>query len=294
MRLATVEYFANEFQSVVIEPREPQTSFPLHDHEFDEIVIVQSGNGWHIINDRPSFITRGEVFYINAADHHEFERVDGLHLVNVLYRLDRLTIQSEDIRRSLFSVDRRPAGDELEGRHWQITEETLGELTPVIAALVRESRKADPLSKVMSEALFLQLVVALHRNRFPLDGGALPPAARLNHVLGYLRHNFAEPIDLDDLAERFGYSVRNFHRIFREATGTTPHNYLIKVRINHAMRALSSTDDSITDIAFDSGFNDGNYFSYCFNKMAGVSPRAYRRLLRRGPVDRIASEAMVA
>ena len=106
--------------------------------------------------------------------------------------------------------------------------------------------------------------------------------AKLGHVLSYLRHNFAEPIDVDGLAERFGYSVRNFHRLFRDATGTTPHNYLFKVRINHAMRALSLTDDSVTAIAFSSGFNDGNYFSYCFNKMAGISPTGYRRSARHG------------
>lgn len=279
MRLSMIEYFSNESQAVAVEPREPQMSFPRHDHEFDEIVIVRSGNGWHVVNDKPHFITCGELFYIKAKDHHEFDQVNELRLVNILYCLDRLSIRSDELYR-LLCLSSHAVGED--GLHWQVTEDTLSQLDPLIAVLIKESRKTGFLSKTMAEALFLQLVVTLYRNRFPIDSDDMPAASRLGHVLSYLRHHFTQPIDLDELAERFGYSVRNFHRVFRGATGTTPHNYLMMVRINHAMRALSLTDDSITDIAFDSGFNDGNYFSYCFNKTAGGSPSAYRQTARNG------------
>jgi transcriptional regulator GlxA family with amidase domain len=71
--------------------------------------------------------------------------------------------------------------------------------------------------------------------------------------------------------------MRTFTRMFREATATTPHNYLVQLRIGHAMHAMRTTSDSITAIAHASGFNDSNYFSSCFSKLTGVSPSEYRR-----------------
>jgi transcriptional regulator GlxA family with amidase domain len=122
--------------------------------------------------------------------------------------------------------------------------------------------------------------VTLSRERFATDGGRLAPSARLAQVLKYLRHNCTGPLDLDDIAHRFGYAPRTFRRVFREATATTPHGYLVKLRLAHAMRALRATDDKVTDIAFAAGFNDANYFSYAFSKLIGMSPSRYREEAR--------------
>src|SRR5262249_60054077 len=95
-----------------------------------------------------------------------------------------------------------------------------------------------------------------------------------------LRDNGTQPVDLDDVAGRFGYAPRTFRRVFRDATATTPHGYLVKLRLGHAMRALRASDDTVTDIAFAAGFNDANYFSYAFSKLIGISPSRYREQAR--------------
>ncbi|MEP3932587.1 helix-turn-helix transcriptional regulator, partial [Rhodopirellula bahusiensis] len=59
-----------------------------------------------------------------------------------------------------------------------------------------------------------------------------------------------------------------------------PIKYLIQVRIQEASRLLRSTDRSITDIAFDVGFSDSNYFSRQFRTHLGLSPREYRKQMR--------------
>jgi len=276
MKLAVRDWFRRESQSVAVEPRTPQERFPLHEHEFGEIVIVMSGNGWHILNEEPQFITCGEVFYIRPEDRHSFEQVNDLFLTNVIYRPSERLLRPDRIRRLLEPED---AGGR---RRWQVTDEALRALQPLLGQLARESASDDPLSDVMSESLFTQLAVALCRHRFAVDGDDLPAPARLGHVLAYLRHHCGEDVDLDELAHRFGYSPRNFCRLFREATATTPHNYLVQLRVSCAMRALRATTDSITDIAFACGFHDSNYFSSCFSKIAGASPSEYRRLFHGG------------
>jgi AraC family L-rhamnose operon transcriptional activator RhaR len=274
MKLVVHDWFRRESAAIAVEPRTPQARFPLHEHEFGEIVIVMSGNGWHVLNDEPQLITCGEVYYIRPEDRHAFDQVNDLYLTNVMYRPSERLLRPERIQQLL-----EPEGDGGR-RRWQVTEDGLREAQGLVDQLTRETRSDDPLSDVMAESIFLQLAVVLCRRRFAIDGDRLPPSARLGHLLAFLRHHCSEDVNLDEVAHRFGYSPRTFGRAFRDATATTPHSYLVQLRLGRAMRALRTTSDNITDIAFACGFHDSNYFSSCFSKMTGRSPSEYRRQAR--------------
>ena len=273
LKLKGCEFFRGESQFVGVEPRTPQPSFPLHEHDFCELVIVTSGHGWHVLNGEPHLLSCGEVLYLGTEDRHAFDQVQDLFLTNVLYRPNGGLLHPERLRPYL-----QPSReDDGERRYWQLSGEALRRLAPVLSALARESQRSDAASHLMAESLLVQLIVMLWRDRFASDGERLSPRGRLLHILKYLRHNCTEPIDLEALAERFGYSPRHLRRIFREATATTPHDYLVKLRLGRAMRALRTSDASVTDVALASGFNDGNYFAYTFRRQTGMSPSRYRR-----------------
>ena len=278
MKLPAGEYFRSSTQAVAVEPRTPQARFPLHDHEFDEVVIVMSGHGWHVLDEEPRLITCGEILFIRAGDHHAFDDVHDLFLTNVLYRPTDRLLRSDRLQQCL-DLDGGPEGAR---RHWQLSEDTLARVGPLLDRLAQEAQRPDPLSELMAESLFMELCVTLRRERFATDGEHLEGGARLAHVLAFLRARCTGEVDVDEVARRFGYSPRNFARVFREATATTPHSYLVQLRLGHAMRALRTTDASVTDIAFASGFNDSCHFSSSFSKMTGVSPREYRRRARVG------------
>jgi AraC family L-rhamnose operon transcriptional activator RhaR len=274
MRLAVRDWFRRKSQVVTVEPRIPQDRFPVHDHEFGEIVVVASGNGWHVWNDEPQFITGGEVFYIRPQDRHSFEEVSDLHLTNFLYRPSDRMLGPDRIRQLLET----PEGH----NRWQLTDDALRQLDPLIVQLTGEVHSDDPYSDIVAESLFIQLAVALWRHRIPIYCDQLPVQSRFGHVLAYLRYHCTAEVSFADVARRSGYSLRTFTRVFREITGTTPHNYLVQLRIARAKRAIRMTDHSITEIAFASGFHDSNYFSSCFSRITGLSPSAYRRQIQDG------------
>jgi AraC family L-rhamnose operon transcriptional activator RhaR len=281
MKLSVRDWFRRKTQTVTVEPRVPQDRFPVHDHEFGEVVIVMSGNGWHLWNDEPQFITSGEVFYVRPEDRHAFEQVSDLTLINFLYQPSARFLGPDRIQDLLED----PAGR----RRWQLTDDAMQQIEPLIAQLTREVRSEDPYSDIVAESLFLQLAVALRRHRTPIECDSLPAQGRFGHVLAYLRHHCTGDLSVEDVAQRSGYSLRTFTRTFREATGTTPHNYLVQLRIEHAKRAIRTTQSSITDIAFASGFHDSNYFSSCFSKLTGVSPSEYRRRVQE-PAEAAAAD----
>lgn len=93
----------------------------------------------------------------------------------------------------------------------------------------------------------------------------------------YMLKHFSEPLSLSTLAQCAGYSESYFCHSFRRYTGTTPFEYLNRIRIVKACELLASTDKKITEIAFRVGFNNISYFNRMFTKIMGVTPSAYRR-----------------
>jgi transcriptional regulator GlxA family with amidase domain len=73
-------------------------------------------------------------------------------------------------------------------------------------------------------------------------------------------------------------SVRNFYRIFQQATGASPVHYLLNLRISHAAELLKHSDCSITDIAYECGFQDSSYMTKQFKKQMGTTPRMFRKI----------------
>lgn len=265
------DYFISPLNSVTVEKRESQGIFPIHHHEFDELVIVSAGNGLHIWNEIPYPVTCGDMFYIDAKDRHGYQSVNNLKLDNILYR------------RELFSFlpaiePYLPAANApTSERYWQINTADLALLAPLINQLALESKKPDPLSIHLSEALFLQLVVTLYRFRRQPDGLSLTPAHQLDTLLTALHNSISTSFNLDDFCLQHHLAPRSLRRMFKAKTGMTIVGYLQQLRLCKAMALLRNPSYSISLIAADCGYDDSNYFSSVFHKKTGSTPSEYRK-----------------
>lgn len=101
---------------------------------------------------------------------------------------------------------------------------------------------------------------------------------QLKQVLEFIEHNYASPLTLQQLSESVSMSPKYFCRFFSEMTHQTPMDYLNHQRIEQACYELSTTDDSITEIAYRNGFNDLSYFIRTFKKYKGITPGKYKRI----------------
>jgi AraC family transcriptional regulator len=91
---------------------------------------------------------------------------------------------------------------------------------------------------------------------------------------------FSCDLSLQVLANESGYSRVHFVRMFRAATGYSPHNYLLNLRLERARELLKNPSLSLIDVALDCGFSSHSHMSRLFHKSVGVTPSAYRRSLR--------------
>jgi AraC-like DNA-binding protein len=106
--------------------------------------------------------------------------------------------------------------------------------------------------------------------------------ARLDRVIAHLHDHLGESMTSGGLAAIAGLSVSQFERSFRRAFGTTPHQYLLRQRIDTACRHLAESDASIAAIANRCGFADHAHLTRTFSRQMSMTPTQYRQRYRSG------------
>ncbi len=104
-----------------------------------------------------------------------------------------------------------------------------------------------------------------------------PQDPRLKQMLTFLHENYALSLTIYDIANSAGISVRTCCRCFQQQLGITAFDYLLEFRIKTAAQKLLTTQDSITEICFQTGFNDTSYFTRVFRRTTGYTPTALRK-----------------
>ena len=105
--------------------------------------------------------------------------------------------------------------------------------------------------------------------------GGLPPRV-VRRLLEHIDCNIDRQIIVEDLAKVANLSASYFARAFKRSVGLTPHDYLIRRRVERTMALLSDTEMALSEIALAAGFADQSHFARRFRQHVGVSPRAYR------------------
>lgn len=99
------------------------------------------------------------------------------------------------------------------------------------------------------------------------------------HITGALEHietNLKDELNLSDLARVSGYSEYHFIRIFKQATGLTPVDYIRKRRLSEIAREMENNDRPMSDIAFEYGFNSKENFTRAFKTEHRILPTEYK------------------
>ncbi|MES2573602.1 MAG: AraC family transcriptional regulator [Bacteroidota bacterium] len=103
---------------------------------------------------------------------------------------------------------------------------------------------------------------------------------KISTVFNYVKDNFHEPIALDEVATLVTMTVPSFCRFFKKVTHKTFTRFVNEYRLVHASKLLAEKPISITEICFESGFNNFSYFNKSFHEFTGKTASEYRKELR--------------
>ncbi len=103
----------------------------------------------------------------------------------------------------------------------------------------------------------------------------LRKSIRLQQAMTFMEESFQKHLTLEDIANSIGMTPKSFCRFFKETAHISPIEYLNSYRIDRASYQMLTTDMSITEIAYENGFNDLSYFIKTFKKYKGTTPKKY-------------------
>ena len=276
------DWFHDDGFPIAVERRDPQLPFGLHAHEFSELVIVTGGQGLHVTGEDSWQLAAGDVFAIGGSRPHDYLNMDRLQLINVLFDSEQLMLDLLDLSslpgyHALFRLEPAYRQRHQFNSRLRLTPDEVATAVDYVDHLELELQERGPGFRFMAKACFMQLVGYLSRRYSQSSNSDSRALLRIASSITHLETHFAESIQLEELVQMANMSKRSFLRVFESAMGCTPIAYLIQLRMNHAAKLLRSTNRSVTDIAYDVGFNDSNYFTRQFRKHFGVSPRVYRQ-----------------
>jgi len=281
-QLDSRKYWSDPNVPIQFEFRDPQSPFPLHVHDFHEMVLVYSGKATHITPNGDRDIQGGDFVNIKLGQAHGYKNIRNLVLMNIL-------ISPSFFEEDRFGLNSLPPFDALFGRET----ETDAAKTPIIHTKLDYgifSRAKDLIENAGAElqgrsdgyramvvSLFLELIILLIRNYKGADEPQPGFALDVTSLINYVKQNYRSPLSMTDLTAFSGMSESHVLRVFKQYLDCSPFQYISRLRLDAATDALIQTDKSITDIALDLGFNDSNYFSRLFCKHLGLAPREYRK-----------------
>jgi AraC family transcriptional regulator len=143
--------------------------------------------------------------------------------------------------------------------------------------LISERQPSPLFARSLAQALAVHLVrTYLDPHSVARRGNALQ-AYKLRRVIEAMSERLADDFSLTHLAEIADLSEYHFSRMFKRATGLSPSQYFIRLRMARARHLLLETDRSIIDIGMEVGYSSPSHFSQVFRREVGVTPRAYRQ-----------------
>ncbi len=139
--------------------------------------------------------------------------------------------------------------------------------------LAHANHPASGMSETRKNGLLLAIMSALS----PTEGNTNLPES-IRNAVHFLHKNYTKPADIAALARISNLSPSRFHAVFKSKIGVSPHQYLLRLRIERAKEMLVSDKNSVADVASAIGFEDAFYFSRIFKKHTGVTPLAFRKM----------------
>lgn len=155
-------------------------------------------------------------------------------------------------------------------------------LTQIGLALWRELEQPAPAGKLYAQTAAQLLAVHLlqHYTCEPIhiqESSQGLTRQQVQRVTDFIQAHLSQDLTLEALAQQAGFSSYHFARLFRQTMGESPHQFVLRQRVERAQHLLKKTDDPLAHIALESGFANQSHLTRIFKRYLGLTPRSYRQ-----------------
>jgi AraC-like DNA-binding protein len=249
---------------------------PWHQHEEYELLIEAVGSGSSFVGDHIGEYSAGDVFLLGKNLPHWFRKKEPEMICSAIVVQFREDIFGENF---LMLPEMQLIRNTL--RHASQGIVLKGELRENVGSTLR---RIESLSGFTQLAALLDCLHQIsisdqisYLTQSTIMSFSKQDQDRIHKVFEYTMQNFQKKIFLEDVASLTHQSVSAFSHYFKKNTKKNYIQFLTEIRISHACKLLVTTEKSITEICYESGFHNWSNFSQHFNKIVQQSPMKYRK-----------------
>jgi len=240
----------------------PTLSQPRHTHKHASFSFVLRGNYAESINRRTHLRQASTLIFHPPEESHAVEFENDVRILSVEFSFERLS----KIRQHCVIFD-ASASCRSEKTNW------LGN------KIYREFCRMDAFSMLSLEGLILELLAEASRCKIGANEKNLP--RWLVQTKDFLHENYTESVTLEEIAKIADVHPVHLSRVFREKFDCTIGEYVRRLRVEYASKQITSTENSLSEIAHAAGFADQSHLNKIFKTVFGLTPAEYRKLFRR-------------
>lgn len=273
--LVEMDLFPEPFPVRIIYNRDKQFTYPSHWHNAIEIVVAAKKSSNIVINNRSYTLNEGDIVFISGGDLHSYPLSPGSERIFIIFDLNHINngnIFSEEYPYiSKTVLIKKDTNKNLHSQVYRLIEKMLDEASnlvlgsrfallagiyDILSIIVKESNSAEELKSTGRKDLLY----------------------KIGQIVEYMENNYKEQITLTETAGKFGFSEHYLSRLFNRVLGVPFRQYLNIIRIKHAAESIILNKESISNIAFNCGFNSITTFNRTFREIKGCTPLQYRKM----------------
>lgn len=252
--------------------------FPLHSHEELELNLILNGKGAkRVVGDHLAEIDDAELVLVGSNLPHVWQtyKCKSKEIREVTIQFHKDLFDEKFLKRNQLSFIRTML--ERSARGILFSKQTTEQLAPRLLAL-NQKQGFDSVLELLS----ILHDLSVSRNMHSLSDATFNNAEysynsrRIGKAVDYMNQNFHKPITLTEVSKLANMTDVSFSRFFKARTGITFMDSLLEMRLGHASRLLIDTTQSVSEVAYNCGFNNISNFNRLFKKKKGCTPKEFR------------------
>ena len=262
-----------------------KTSFdqPVHFHEEFELNFIKNAQGVkRIVGDHIGETGEYELVLIGPNLQHTWftNKSNGQIMEEVTIQFHKDLFDEKFLRRNQMTLLRTMLEKSLRGILFSFETASL-----LSSRIIKLNRKDGFESVYELMAILHELSISTHsrvlsNSSFNNNQQISYNSRRIERVMAYLNEHFQKNISLNDVAQLTNMAESAFSRFFKTRTGMTFIDSLTEIRLGHASRMLIDTTQSVSEIAYECGFNNISHFNRIFKKKKGCTPKEFKMSYR--------------
>ena len=248
----------------------------IHCHDFISMVYVLSGECSYNIGQMQFQVKKGDLLVFNPGVSHGKTVKPGEEILEQHVGFDNIQIEGL-MRNNLIGPETHPVFS---------LKEREQEFIKCCSDIFMEQENDSPGCELMLKIQVMRLIVLFLKSTHPGLRADNSPAVSFDSndksvivstLVSFLNENYMRPVSLETISKSIYLSPTYVSKVFKEETGETPINYMIKLRLSKAREMLLEGGHSIKEVARSVGYEDVYYFSKLFKKYNHISPSGVRK-----------------